>query len=180
MSSKRYLLTPGQELRPVSDLHQVSALHSDHSSLKPEGFVTAQLLIFSHQKASACQLREGKKRYLHSRTLPLCKKILAFHLPAKQSSLLFAWLERLHLLHPPSLQLRITCRHRVFFFSLFQLLLFCKGPGAHSWEERAALITPKGDTPTHWNSQERGKKRAAMKAVSPLVLVSESKDKLQQ
>lgn len=63
------------------------------------------------------------------------------------------------------------------FLSLFQLLLFCNGPGAHSWEESAALITLNGDTPTHYNGQEREKTRAATKAVSPLELVSESKDK---
>lgn len=83
---KEIALTPGQELRPVSDLRQISALRSHHSSLKPEGFVTAQLLILSHQKASACQLQEGKKCYLHSRTLPHWKKkkkkFLAFLLPS--------------------------------------------------------------------------------------------------
>lgn len=78
---KEISLTLGQELRPVSDLHQISALHSDHSSLKPEGFVTAQLLILSHQKASVCQLQEGKKCYLHSRTLSLCKNNSCLHLP---------------------------------------------------------------------------------------------------
>ena len=50
---KEISLTAGQELGSVSDLHQISALHSDHSSLEPEGFVTAQPLILSRQKASA-------------------------------------------------------------------------------------------------------------------------------
>lgn len=61
------------------------------------------------------------------------------------------------------------------FFALFQLLLFCAGPGACP-----ALITPKGDAPTHQNSQEGEKKRAAMKETSPLQLSSEAEAKLQQ
>lgn len=67
---KEISLTLGQELQPVSDLHHISALPSGHSSLKPEGFVTAQPSMLSHQKAAACLLQEGKQCYLHSRTLP--------------------------------------------------------------------------------------------------------------
>lgn len=155
---KEIALTPGQELRPVSDLRQISALRSHHSSLKPEGFVTAQLLILSDQKASACQLQEGKKCYLHSRILPRWKKknkkkSWLFTCP-KQSSLLFAWLERLFAAPTKAAVMNHMQAH--LYFALFQLL-FCKGPGTHSWEERAALVSSKGDAPTHRNSQERKK-----------------------
>lgn len=67
---KETSLTPALGLRPVADPPHLSALHLDSGSVKPEGFVTAQLFLLSHGKAAACQLQEGQKCSLPSRTLP--------------------------------------------------------------------------------------------------------------
>lgn len=139
---KEISLTLGQELRPVSGLHQTSALHSDCSSLKPK-CSTLNTLIREHHLAN---WRKGRSAtctpgpFLTEKE----KKIQAFHLPTGTSNLAFCLpgLERFHLGHPPGLKLWTTYRQ---FFSSFQLLLLCNVPGAHSWEKKAALITPKGD-----------------------------------
>lgn len=109
---KEISLTAGQELRPVSDLHQISALHSHHSSLKPEGFATAQLLILPHQKASACQLQEGKKCYLHSRTLAHLKKITSWLFTCPQALLPSVCLAgETPLAAPLKLHVGVTCKN---------------------------------------------------------------------
>lgn len=67
---KEISLTPALRLRPVAAPHQVSALRLHSGSVKPEGFVTAQLSTLSQGKAAACQLQEGQECSLPSRTLP--------------------------------------------------------------------------------------------------------------
>lgn len=91
---KEISLTLGQELRPVSDLHQTSALRSDCSSLKP----SAQHLILSEIliSESITLLTGGRVEVLPALQdfSSLKKKKNPGFSPAhrhKQSSLLLAW-----------------------------------------------------------------------------------------